>query len=128
MTLRLTRRGFVLSILALAPIALVGTAWIRFPTFRRAAIESLLSNIGGARQIGARYLDLAPEDSDPVALAARVFGAAGHPPQNPRDIAALRQAISVQRERDFATGDTVIIDGWILARTEARLCALTVIG
>jgi hypothetical protein len=25
---------------------------------------------------------------------------------------------------DFRRADTVVVDGWILARTEARLCAL----
>jgi hypothetical protein len=25
---------------------------------------------------------------------------------------------------DFARGDTVLLDGWLLARTEARQCAL----
>ena len=27
-------------------------------------------------------------------------------------------------KKDFETGDTIIVDGWILSRTEARQCAL----
>jgi len=27
-------------------------------------------------------------------------------------------------KNDFETGNTVIVDGWILSRTEARQCAL----
>jgi hypothetical protein len=33
-----------------------------------------------------------------------------------------------RRRHDFAAGDTVIIGGWILARTEARLCALATLA
>jgi hypothetical protein len=30
--------------------------------------------------------------------------------------------------QDFARGDTVLIDGWVLARTECRLCALVALS
>lgn len=35
----------------------------------------------------------------------------------------MRQ-LAVSRDRDFRDDDLVIIDGWLLARTEARLMAL----
>jgi hypothetical protein len=29
---------------------------------------------------------------------------------------------------DFAAGNTVVVEGWVLSRTEARLYALVVLG
>jgi len=39
-------------------------------------------------------------------------------------IECLRSSISVQIRNDFEEGRVVCLDGWILAVTEARLCAL----
>jgi hypothetical protein len=59
-----------------------------------------------AAVIGRAYLEIAPDD----AAASRLL---------PGDHDALRERIV----DDFASGRTVRIDGWILAVTEARLCA-----
>jgi hypothetical protein len=129
MTFRLTRRRFILSLAAmLAPVGLVSFAWTNFPSLRRAAIESLLSDIAGARAIGLRYLALAPEEADRAALAAALFSGFAEPPASPIEFARLRRTLAAQRDRDFAAGDTVVIGGWILARTEARLCALATLS
>jgi hypothetical protein len=36
----------------------------------------------------------------------------------------LRSAIATRLRRDFEERDTVRLHGWVLGRTEARLCAL----
>jgi hypothetical protein len=36
----------------------------------------------------------------------------------------LRAALDTRVRAQFGGGDTVLIQGWILARAEARLCAL----
>jgi hypothetical protein len=43
-----------------------------------------------------------------------------------RDPATLRHSIDASPgvQDDFANGRTVIVNGWVLARTEARQCAL----
>lgn len=129
MTFRLSRRRFILSLAAaLAPVGLVGFAWTNFPSLRRAALESLLSDISGARAIGVRYLALAPEEANRTALAASLFSGFSEPPGSPIEFARLRSTLATQRDRDFAAGDTVVIGGWILARTEARLCALAALA
>jgi hypothetical protein len=129
MTLRMSRRRFVLSMAAaLAPLSLVGFAWTRFPALRRTALEGLLSDIAGARVIGLRYLAMAPEEADRALLAAELFSGYSDAPSNPIEFDRLRQTLAARRERDFAAGDTVVIGGWILARSEARLCALATLA
>jgi len=129
MALRLSRRHFILSMLAaLAPVSVLGFAWTHFPAARRAALESLLSDIDGARAIGARYLAMVPEEGDHAMLAAELFSGATQPLGTPIAFDKLRQTLAARRERDFASGDTIIIGGWIVARTEARLCALATLA
>jgi hypothetical protein len=40
------------------------------------------------------------------------------------DRASLLQRLDAQVRDDFASGTTIALDGWVLSRTEARLCAL----
>lgn len=40
------------------------------------------------------------------------------------DLDTARRAIREQIQNDFTHDDLVNVDGWILARTEARICAL----
>lgn len=88
----------------------------------RTPIGWLWSNRSSARLVGARYLAQAPEDRELAWLLVRLLG-------DPDTICtrapeALRCDLARKRESEFARGDTVILDGWILSRTEARLCAL----
>lgn len=83
---------------------------------QRESPAAILASPRAARRIGRRYLAIAPGEADPVRLAATLPAL--------RDPVAQRRALDAARRRDFAAGDTVILDGWILARSEARLCAL----
>ena len=78
------------------------------------ARPELLAAMGPAlvRSLGARYRELTPAEHDAGALrlTARLFGA--------------RRPVADLVRDDFAHGRTVVVDGWILARTEARQCAL----
>jgi hypothetical protein len=42
----------------------------------------------------------------------------------PADSAALKKHLMRRQYEDFANGDTVIVDNWVLSRNEARLYAL----
>jgi hypothetical protein len=66
--------------------------------------------------IGRAYLDACPADRDLDALLRHFerLGAAD----------TLRTAIAARLRKDFEDRDTVRVQGWILARTEARLCAI----
>lgn len=43
---------------------------------------------------------------------------------SPHDLATLRQTIKAMKAADLAVGDIVVVDGWVLARTEAEILAL----
>jgi hypothetical protein len=96
---------------------------------RRDRTARLALDIGGGRPgvraLGHRYLALVPQERDTTLLARTLFG-----PDYavPGSLAEARRRIVASRDRDFAAGDTVVVDGWILARTEARLCALCVLA
>jgi hypothetical protein len=115
------RRNIVLSLItALLPSPLAAAV-----APRQDPVADLLPHAPAARMIGERYLATAPEERSASRLAAALFGSM--PPKTRADAGALsrlRQAVDARRRHDFACGDTVILDGWLLARTEARLCAL----
>ncbi len=67
--------------------------------------------------IGRRYLSRFPDDAMPGVLA-RGLGPAGT-----GDPAAARAALRARVRDDFARGDTVLLDGWVLARSECHACA-----
>jgi hypothetical protein len=67
--------------------------------------------------IGRRYLDRYPDDTQPVVLAS------GLQRVGTGDPAVARAALRTQVQQDFARSDTVLLDGWVLARSECRACA-----
>ena len=86
------------------------------------ARPELLAAMGPAlvRSLGARYRELTPAEHDAGALRDAILGAR---PLTARLFGARRPVADLVRD-DFAHGRTVVVDGWILARTEARQCAL----
>ena len=77
-------------------------------------------DLDAARHVGRRYLTIAPAEADTACLCRELgfsrVGKVAHPE-------ALIHLSALRRE-DFARGRTVIIDGWLLAQSESRLCAL----
>lgn len=79
-----------------------------------------ISDWKAARMIGKEYLYARPHEADRATLLTDLMG-----PANLESPQHLRKRIAELKMRDFENGDIVIIDGWILARAEARICALT---
>ena len=67
--------------------------------------------------IGRRYLSRYPDAAGARLLADEVRRAGGGDP------AAARAALGARVREDFARGDTVRLEGWVLARSECRACA-----
>jgi hypothetical protein len=67
--------------------------------------------------IGRRYLSRYPDDAGARILADDLRRAGADDP------AAARAALRVRVREDFERGDTVLLDGWVLARSECRACA-----
>ena len=131
-----SRRGFVAATIAAAALPLLSSVpWLARATDAisnpgatvSAKLAELLASRRSAAVIGLAYLDLCPAERHPDLLGdliAADLDIGGTPVQSlgPERIRAL---VGAQVERDFALAQTVEIDGWVLSRTEARLCALT---
>jgi len=112
----MNRRTLLRTISAGILFATLPSGW--FPgNFRatRRALEAM-------RHVGFLYLEEAPEEAD----AGRLKQLTGirTPITDPSWVLRFRD----QKRAEFSAGDTVLIDGWILARCEARLCALAALA
>jgi hypothetical protein len=106
---------------------LIGTLAIPLPWLTRTAasadLGAVLRRRAGAERIGRRYLATLPAGTDKARLFAmspaldRASCALRHEPEVAAEL--LRRGIN----EDFRHANTVIVDGWVLAATEARLCA-----
>lgn len=76
------------------------------------------SSLPGAARIARRYLELHPDQASRTALAAGLGCSAE------ADWEALGAALGPARQADFRAGRTLLVDGWVVADAEARLCAL----
>lgn len=125
---RMPRRAILAALAAAVAAVSTRAGWANGPAIEALEPGRLLSDLDGARTIGTRYLQQSPEEARPEVLARCLFPGAAGTACGPAALDRLRQALDEQRRRDFTAGDTVLIDGWILARTEARLCALASLG
>jgi hypothetical protein len=77
-------------------------------------------------RIGRAYLSTVPVEVNEAGLREQVF--TGWSPTAcdvaPRDRGVFLRWIVAQSKDDFRRGRVVQVDGWILSRTEASLCAL----
>lgn len=113
----MNRRFFVQTMTA-AMAALSGTPSAMTPpgglsTLANPALTAFLGGHDCILRIGLAYRHRFPEESDPEMLARAVRSSMNGD-------AILEDTIA----RDFTLGDTVLLDGWLLARTEARQAAL----
>lgn len=112
--------------LSLAPWLVVTSAPSSSPSAASSA-SGLLPHRDAARRIGWRYLAVAPEERSTTRLRRLLFDGADVD-VGPEMLAHLRRLIDMKRRHDFSIGNTVVLDGWLLARTEARLCALATLA
>jgi len=84
-------------------------------------LAARLRDPDAARALGIQYLNQHPEERNLAFLNAATLAGAG---EGRRSVAALR----ARCREDFRRGDTVLIDRWVLARTECRLCALVALS
>ena len=74
-----------------------------------------------AVDVGLRYLQAHPEKADRHALIDDLMGPGDESVTASSSLATL---VAQWQERDFGQGAVVMLDGWVLARTEVSLCAL----
>jgi hypothetical protein len=119
-----------LSALAVLP-ASQAIAWRGRPVAGRdilaVSAAGLISDRQGAIAVGRSYLAQYPNEADLDRLIDALF--AGMPQAQSRDgveteVQAIRGWVAAHIEEDFRRARIVTVGGWILARSEARLCAL----
>jgi hypothetical protein len=71
-----------------------------------------------AAVVGGDYLATHPDEVDIAHLTALLFGPGSRQPS------ALSRKVVDRISDDLAKGHMALFSGWVLARTEARLCAL----
>jgi len=86
------------------------------------AVPQLLAVLGPdvVSDIGRRYRRAYPDESS----APRLRAAIGASHRSTGMIGWTQQSLDEQLLADFAGGRTVVVNGWVLAVTEARQCAL----
>ena len=80
---------------------------------------AIFSNSKSASIVGAEYLRQCPEESS-------LEGLEGLLPQLSSDASSelILKVIKERVEADFASAEVVYLNGWMISRTEARVCAL----
>lgn len=102
--------------------------WDGHPVRRWAAqLSGVLRHQAAAGEIGRAYLRAHPSEADAERL---VVGITGDWEQGPAELDrlgrdALRLRLREQIRTDFAQSRTVLVDGWVLAASEARLFGLS---
>jgi hypothetical protein len=130
---RMRRRTFLLAAAGLG----ASVAWRSGPSpFRGASLSrserlaSLLKDVEGARGVGREYLRQVPAEASPGVLTARVAERlpGGLGTIDTLSDGRLRELLLSAAAEDFRDLRTMELHGWVLARTEARLCALASLG
>ena len=128
-----TRRAFLVKITGLATLAMSYPLAGRFLTKGNNTVSPLSDSLSrllhhpeSARLIGAEYLRQNPEEGSIRILTQKISGTdTQYLAQG--DLKGHRtEATSIGRQirDDFGHGRVTQIDGWYLAETEARICAL----
>lgn len=86
---------------------------------RQRLIASLLPSVESAGELGVRYLAKYPNEGDRGILWRSIF-------QRDDSIDELegRRVLAERILADFQACNVIILGGWVVARSEARLCAL----
>jgi len=69
-------------------------------------------------EIGSLYREKFSDENSEQKLIALLFN------NDSTDLIQNTEILNKQITNDYKTGNTIMIDGWVLSRTEARQCAL----
>jgi hypothetical protein len=126
-----TRRGFLG---ALGAVAVAGflrlEPWRTLVTYRGPAeaerLAGLFAHTDSARRVGEAYLRTFPDEASIPRLLDRIERRLPGGSRTVREASerTLRALVTDGIREDFRHERSVLVHGWILAETEARLCAL----
>ncbi|HVU15923.1 MAG TPA: hypothetical protein VHD32_03310 [Candidatus Didemnitutus sp.] len=76
------------------------------------------------RKIGLRYMALVPSESTRASLLQHLSAEIDDDRPDSSDLAGIAGEIELKAEQDFRSEKILVINNWIISRTEARQCAL----
>lgn len=125
--------GGIMAALGLSPAVPAASAADDIIRAKAKSLGAVLGSHESALAVGRAYLAAHPDEANLPRLLGAIEAAAGIGddaalPLPPQRHAATAQAVALAVREDFLERRTVKIDGWVLARTEARLCALIALG
>jgi hypothetical protein len=84
-----------------------------------------ICDLNTIRNIGMNYRLQTPAESEADKLAELLsMDSTGNKISSSTDELIIQNLINQKIKQDFETDNTVIVNGWVLTRTEARQCAL----
>jgi hypothetical protein len=86
---------------------------------------TVLDDRASAAVIGRRYLLNNRQEADSEWLASQLKKKLGEGPWSP---SSFKEKMAETLKQEFGHGETVRVDGWVISRTEARLCAIAAIA
>ena len=86
-------------------------------------IESLFTDLSSARTVGLKYLSQHPKAASGAIERVRQYVK----PVASGEKNDLRDCLFKQQQNDFSCGDSIVIDGWVFAQSEADICATLVL-
>jgi hypothetical protein len=91
-----------------------------------ATLRCLVADPRRARMLGNSYRAQYPAEAHPEVLTGLIRSALGLDGRGaaPLSLDGLLSVVDARVRAEFGGGDIVRVAGWVLARTEARLCAL----
>jgi hypothetical protein len=87
-------------------------------------VKEFFSDPDGAREVGLRYLTLYPNENGTESLMKELANGMGKN-SNAGNPDLLKNWLARKIKKDFREDNIVIVDGWVLARTEAQACSIT---
>lgn len=131
MSSRTTRRRFVVVTTGVGAAALLSpralrTLWPNFTEPLEQRLSGLFGDAESARMVGMEYLRAAREETS-VETLVRFLSAGVEGGRRTLEATSddqLRVLLAQRTRHDFASGETVELQGWILSRTEARVSAI----
>ncbi|MGF1499198.1 MAG: hypothetical protein ACFB8W_20575 [Elainellaceae cyanobacterium] len=91
---------------------------------------SVFSNRENARVVGKTYLSSIPESLHRDAILSEIClsCSGGVEALSNMNTQALKEWFDRRQRNDFAEGRTVMVDGWVLSKTEVDICALAALS
>ena len=86
---------------------------------RKNALLNIFGDPAAANLIGGNYIRNRPQEANTSWLELVLFG-----DTELKGVEEVRAHLASRREEEFRNDEVVVLEGWILARCEARACAL----